>query len=293
MKIAKESIEKLIQEQACEYALLSLSPVNKMGHDNYTWRLGETMTVRLPIGKEYAFQARKEQQWLPYLQKELSLQIPKLIKSGKPSSIFEYPWGIYQWIEGETLDTCMTIDKCKVAVDLATFLKELHAINCHLGPKAGAHNFYRGGLLSIYHQEVIDAINRLDSYFNKEVVLHVWSLAISSSWQRQPVWVHGDLVPTNMLVNNQKLSAIIDFGILGVGDPACDLAMYWTYFTGKSRMVFKDCVGLDQDTWNRGQGWVLWKSLITFDSYVDKGSDEALWTKQVIDMILDEYIRNK
>lgn len=272
---------------------MPLAPVDKMGHDNYTWMLGDTMTVRLPTGKEYAMQAKKEQRWLPYLQKGISLQIPKLVKVGVPCSLFEYPWGIYQWIDGETLDSCKDIDSSKVAVDLADFLKELHTIDCHEGPIAGAHNFYRGGSLHTYHQEVIDAIDHLESYFNKELVLSIWSLALSSSWKKEPVWVHGDLVPTNMLVNDQRLSAVIDFGILGVGDPACDLAMYWTYFQGNSREAFKKQLNMDQDTWNRGQGWVLWKALITFDRYKDKMSEEALVTRQIVDTILNEYTTKK
>lgn len=288
MKQIEDIIKTLIQQQASEYVSLPLSPVDKMGHDNYTWMLGDTMTVRLPTGKEYAMQAQKEQRWLPYLQKGVSLQIPRLIKSGNPCSSFEYSWGIYQWLEGESLDSCKDMDACNVAIDLAVFLKELHNIDCHDGPMSGAHNFYRGGALDTYHQEVVDAIEHLESYFNKESVLAIWSLALSSSWQKEPVWVHGDLVPSNMLANKQRLVAIIDFGVLGIGDPACDLAMYWTYFKGNSRKVFKEQLDLDQDTWNRGRGWVLWKALITFDSYVDKTTKEALIIKQVIDDILNE-----
>lgn len=293
MKQSKETIKRLLQQQAPQFASLELSPVEKMGHDNDTWRLGDTMTVRLPTGKQYAKQAQKEQKWLPYLEKGISLQIPRLVKAGCPSALFAYPWGIYQWIEGETLDSCKDIDATTVAIDLANFLNELHAIDCHEGPVAGAHNFYRGGPLETYHQEVVVAIEHLASCFNKEVVLAVWSLALSSSWQKKPVWVHGDLVVTNMLVRNQRLSAIIDFGILGIGDPACDLAMYWTYFKESSRNIFKEQLHVDQDTWNRGQGWVLWKALITFDSYLDKTTNEALFTKHIIDTILNEYSINK
>lgn len=71
----------------------------------------------------------------------------------------------------------------------------------------------------------------------------------------------GDIAVGNLLVKNGELSAVIDFGQLAVGDPACDLALYWTFFTDESRHAFKKTLSLDADTWERGRGWVLWKTL--------------------------------
>ncbi len=79
----------------------------------------------------------------------------------------------------------------------------------------------------------------------------------------QPVWVHGDVAVGNLLVRDGRLSAVIDFGSSGVGDPACDTVIAWTLFTGESREAFRATLGMDNATWARGRGWALWKALIT------------------------------
>lgn len=61
---------------------------------------------------------------------------------------------------------------------------------------------------------------------------------------------------------DDTLKAVIDFGQLAIGDPACDLAIAWTLFTGQSRERFRRELLLDEHTWMRGRGWALWKALI-------------------------------
>ena len=83
-----------------------------------------------------------------------------------------------------------------------------------------------------------------------------------TTWSGSPVWVHGDVSAGNLLVQEGRLSAVIDFGQLTIGDPACDLAIAWTLFSGESREIFRAMLPLDADTWARGRAWTLWKALI-------------------------------
>jgi aminoglycoside phosphotransferase (APT) family kinase protein len=93
--------------------------------------------------------------------------------------------------------------------------------------------------------------------------LEVWdaSLAAQSDGQR-PVWVHGDVTGSNLLVQDGRLSAVIDFGCSAVGDPACDTTIAWTLFEGESRALFMSLLAVDEATWARGRGWALWKALL-------------------------------
>jgi len=91
----------------------------------------------------------------------------------------------------------------------------------------------------------------------------LWTTAVDSSFTGPPVWVHGDVVLANLLAVDGRLSAIIDFGCCAVGDPACDLAIAWTAFDGRSRDVFLSGVGCDPVTRARACGWALWKALVT------------------------------
>jgi aminoglycoside phosphotransferase (APT) family kinase protein len=94
----------------------------------------------------------------------------------------------------------------------------------------------------------------------------MWETALRTSWPKPPVWFHGDVAAGNLLVRDGRLAAVIDFGTSGVGDPACDLVLAWTMLSGDSRAVFRETLGLDDDTWDRGRGWALWKALITYDT---------------------------
>jgi aminoglycoside phosphotransferase (APT) family kinase protein len=91
----------------------------------------------------------------------------------------------------------------------------------------------------------------------------VWDTALASTWEQAPVWVHGDVTASNLLVADGALHAVIDFGGAAVGDPACDLVMEWTFFTGDSAAAFRHGLPLDEATWARGRGWALWKALVT------------------------------
>lgn len=241
------------------------------------------MAVRLPSGKNYAAQVEKENRWLPYLQEHLDYPISKPIATGKPTSYYPFPWSINVWIEGSTLLECSNIDQKEFAKELAEALKKLQAIDCQNGPEAGRHNFYRGGDLKIYNQETLDALETLKNRLPVKQLRAIWDTCISEKYVEKNVWVHGDVAPGNILLQNNKFYGMIDFGILGTGDPACDYAMAWTYFDKEAKKIF--LAGLPNDMVNRARGWALWKALITYDDINQDFKKNARYT---IDIILKE-----
>jgi aminoglycoside phosphotransferase (APT) family kinase protein len=172
---------------------------------------------------------------------------------------------------------------------LGSFLNELQAIDASGGPLAGKHNFYRGGSLSTYDEESRNAIEKNKETFDGGLLSEIWNLALESEWESEPVWVHGDLAPGNLLVKDGKLCAVIDFRILGVGDPSCDAAIAWTFFDDTSRKVFKNKINLDEGTWNRARGWALWKALITYDAHIDSDKVIAEEASSTIWTIVEDY----
>ena len=269
MDITIDLAKKLIFEQFPQWSHLEIKPVKNSGHDNRTFHLGDDLTIRLPSGKEYEPQIQKEAKWLPVLAQHLSLPITAPVAKGKPTPEYPLAWSINRWLVGETV-THTNVDLQKFAIELARFLKELEAINAENGPQAGAHNFYRGGDLSVYTAEFEQALTQLPAGPQRNHYQDIWTTALATKWEKKPVWVHGDIAVGNLLVNDGHLSGVIDFGILGTGDPACDLVIAWTFFDSKSRKAFKEEMGLDDTTWQRGKGWALWKALITPDDAVSK-----------------------
>ncbi|WP_088014723.1 aminoglycoside phosphotransferase family protein [Gottfriedia acidiceleris] len=284
-KINVELVKQLIIEQFPIWSDLEIKPVKLSGNDNRTFHLGDNMSVRLPSAECYVPQVEKEHKWLPILANKLSLPVSKPIAKGSPNKYYPWPWTINEWIDGESSSKENISDLSQFAKDLGQFLKEFQSINVSGGPLAGKHNFFRGGDLTVYDKETRDSINQTKEFFNKDLLTDIWQLALSSKWEREPVWVHGDIAPGNLLVKNGKLCAVIDFGILGVGDPSCDAAMAWTFFDTNSRNVFKNVLNFDENTWHRARGWALWKALITFNAnkeYDTKIREESFNTINVI-----------
>lgn len=292
MELINENlVRELIKEQFPKWSNLDIKPVKNMGHDNRTYTLGNEMSVRLPSGKDYALQAEKEQNWIPKLRENITTKIPQIIEKGKGNDKYPYCWSICSWIQGDTATRQNIIDMNKFAEDLANFLLELQAVNVQEGPIAGAHNFYRGGDIAFYDEEYRWLVDEVADYLNldKELAMEIWQLALDSKWEKDGVWVHGDMAPTNVLVLDGKLEAVIDFGILGVGDPACDLAMYWTFFDKSSRKFFKEKIALDKETWDRARGWVIWKALFDINYYKNINDEKVDEWKRVLIELFNDY----
>lgn len=289
--IDENLVSSLIASQFPQYAHLPIKPVEVSGWDNRTFHLGEAMSVRLPSAQCYADKVQKEQAWLPFLAPHLSIAIPSPIAMGKPAADYPWHWSIYKWLDGNSANLLPdnTLNLPLIAQELAQFLQELHTINTTNVPlAAGPHNFYRGGSTKMYDTETRNAIAQLPGVIDTDAATAIWNKAISSEWHKKPVWIHGDLSAGNILINNRQLAAVIDFGGMGIGDPACDLVIAWTFLHGESREVFKSLVSLDSETWARARGWALWKALITLAPLADKMSIEAMRQKHIINELIQE-----
>jgi aminoglycoside phosphotransferase (APT) family kinase protein len=280
---------KLIVEQFPEYASLPIVDVEKQGHDNRTYRLGEQMLIRMPTAAGYALKVPKEQELLPQLAKRLSVSIPAPIKMGKPSADYPYPFSIYKWLSRKSINLLTLTDQEKeqLAFDMAKFLKELQAIMDIKGPEPGQHNWWRGDHVSVYDKGAREQIAELANFIDAPRALALWDQACATRWNKAPIWIHGDFAIGNILMDSGKLSAVIDFGGAAVGDPACDLVIAWTYLSGKAREIFIYEMAIDSDTWLRARAWALWKATFELCQIADKNSPEATLQKRIIDEVMN------
>ncbi|EHR52422.1 putative aminoglycoside phosphotransferase [Saccharomonospora marina XMU15] len=292
--ITPELVRKLIADQFPQWAALPVRLVEKDGWDNTTLRLGDDKSVRLPSADAYSVQVEKEHRWLPVLAPQLPLAIPRPLAKGQPGPDFPRPWSVYEWLPGEPVTDLGADGLVALGTDLARFLVALRAADAAGGPEPGAHNFHRGGDLAIYDEETRTAIQKLGDLIDAPTAIDAWDAARRTTWDGPPVWFHGDVAPGNLLVQHHRLTAVIDFGCSGVGDPACDLAMAWTFFGGESRAAFGDAVGLDDGTWARGRGWALWKAAITAVAALRGGSESLSeaglqfgWRQPALEVVAD------
>ena len=283
--IGVELVGRLIKAQFPQYATLALEAVQPGGWDNRTFRLGQELSVRLPSAERYVPQVEKEHRWLPRLAPHLPLPVPVPLAMGAPAEGYPWPWSIYRWLQGEPATIGDIADLPALARSLGSFLAALHRVDASNGPAAGNHNFHRGGRLAVYDSETRAALTALTGRIDAASAAEVWEAALSSEWSGQPLWVHGDIASGNLLVKDGALCAVIDFGSSAVGDPACDLVMAWTAFSGDSRAAFRAELALDDNTWSRARGWALWKALITI-----AGAGEDLLSLEKAERIVSEVI---
>jgi aminoglycoside phosphotransferase (APT) family kinase protein len=260
-EITPELVGSLIAAQFPQWAGLRVTRVERDGWDNTTFRLGDDMSVRLPSGDAYVAQVDKEHRWLSVLAPQLPLPIPQPLAKGSASEMFPRPWSVYRWLPGEVASLAHVADLEQFAADVAGFLRALYRVDASDGPVAGRHSHGRGAPLAQWDDQTRAAIAAVDGV-DRAAASAVWARCLAAEFTGAQVWVHGDIVGTNLLVIDGRLSAVIDFGCSAVGDPACDVAIAWTFFSGESRRVFRQRLGCDDATWERGRGWALWKALM-------------------------------
>ena len=260
-------VRRLLAGQFPQWADLAIEPVVSYGTDHDIYRLGDHLAARLPRIGWATEQAAKEAEWLPKLAPHLPLEVPVQLAMGKPAEGYPFEWSVYQWLPGENANG--TIDDLdRAAVDLAAFvsaLRQVDATAAHPRPPGG-----RGAPLAELDKVVRESITQLGDRVDGDAALLSWEESLNASeWDGAEVWVHGDLLPGNLLVVDGRLSAVIDFGSLNVGDPACDLQPAWNVFAGDSRRRYRAELQVDDESWLRGRGWALYQAVSALPYYWD------------------------
>ena len=240
---------------------LPVRPVELDGRDNTTFRLGDHLSVRLPSDEVYVAQIDKEHRWLPVLADRLAVPIPTPVAIGQPGCGYPRRWSVYRWLTGRPAALAGVHDLDRFAEDLAEFLTALWRVPTGGDPAPGAHNYLRGAPIGVYDDEARTAIARLGGRIDTAGAIDVSNTAVDRRWNRPDVWEHGDVTPSNLLVRDDRLCGVIDFGCCAVGDPACDLTVAWTTFEGTSRQRFMQAIDADDSMWARAPGWALWKAV--------------------------------
>ena len=204
------------------------------------------------------------------------------------------PWSVYRWIDGEPLLGDSVVDTIALAEDLAGFLAALYTCT-PAGPLPGAHSFNRGGPVDVWVDHVDANLRLLADDVDVTAAREVWSAALGASYEMPPVWVHGDITGTNLLVRDGRLAGVVDFGCSAYGDPACDLTIAWTFLDGAARDRIMAGVPVEPSAWARAHGWTLWKALnhLVHDrTEPDRGrrADLRMGWRRHADDVIDEVI---
>ncbi len=284
-------VRRLLSTQFPRWADLPIEPVASAGTDNALYRLGNDLAVRLPRIHWATGQVQKEHEWLPNLAPLLPLAIPVPEAMGEPGEGYPWQWSVYRWLDGENATLERLADASQAAIDLAGFVAALQRVDTAGGPLPGQHNSRRGVPLSERDSLTRAAIASLRGLIDTDAATSAWEAALEAPvWPNSPVWIHGDLQSGNLLATDGKLTAVIDFGCLGVGDPACDTIVAWNLFEAEARHAFRDTLHVDEATWARGRGWALSTALIALPYYRTSNPVLAAIATHAIAEVLAEHL---
>ncbi|RCK68651.1 phosphotransferase [Desertihabitans brevis] len=281
-------VRHLVESQFPAWAGLVIERGPGGGTDNHLYRLGEDKVVRLPRQARAAEVVSKEHRWLPRLAPHLPLEIPEPLGVGVPDPAFPYPWSVYRWLDGDNLLDCPSADLADTAHRLGQFVRALQSID----PTGGPTSVRARPVTPNDDTGVCATIDKLATagLLDPTPALEVWKTALETpAWTGPPVWIHSDLYTGNLLGQHGRLSAVIDFGMLGVGDPACDLLPAWSLLTTSTREAFRAQVGVDDDTWNRGRGWALSAGLGAVAVYGDTNPTLAIPGRHAIAQTIEDW----
>jgi aminoglycoside phosphotransferase (APT) family kinase protein len=281
--IGEELVARLIALQFPQLANLPIRAVPSTGTVNAIYRLGDHLCARLPRVASWAQDLKKELNWLPKLAPALSLRVPEPVAQGHPASDYPFLWAIYRWIDGHPYRDDLVYDERQAAADLAQFVIELRRVDSRGAPPGGRKPLRE---LDVPTRAALEASRGV---IDGDAAAAAWASALEApTWDGTPVWIHTDLLRPNLLVDRGRLCAVIDFGGVGVGDPAADVIAAWSVFGQSGRATFRGALDVDDGTWNRARGYALHQALLIIPYYAETNQGfVALATRTVVLVLAD------
>jgi aminoglycoside phosphotransferase (APT) family kinase protein len=282
--IDTELVRRLVAAQFPEWADLPVEPVASAGTDNAMFRLGADLAVRLPRIPGAAENVATEQKWVPRLAPHLPVAVPAPVVRGVPGEDYPYSWTVCAWLPGVNPDVADLAAPDELAADLAAFVTALRRVDPAGGPASS-----RTIPLAMRDAPTRAAIAASGGLTDTAAVTAVWEDALRiPAWEGPPAWAHTDLSPGNVLVRDGRLTAVIDWGGVGVGDPSVDLVVAWNLLPVPARATFREALAVDEATWLRGRGWALSIAIIQLPYYQHTNPVLAANSRHVIDAVLAE-----
>ena len=262
--IGEDLVRSLLAEQFPEWAGLPLRRIEPSGTVNAIFRLGDELSVRLPRREGPTEPGSRELDWLPWLVPRLPVEIPVPVAQGGPGDGYPWFWEIHTWVEGETAPV-EAIDAIRAARDLAGLVGALQKLDPTGAPPPG-----RGIALAERDSAFRYWLERFDG--DPRVVTE-WERALAApAWDGPPIWHHGDLDCRNWLVRDGRITGVIDWGAMGVGDPACDVMVAWKLHSHAACYAFREALAIDDATWARARGWAVSQAVAALAYYTPENN---------------------
>jgi len=265
-------IRQLLKEQISEFRPLELKPLG-LGWDNVMYKLGDDKIIRLPRTKVSDELIQIETKWLNHLASHLPITIPTTLFAGKPNAEYPFHWSVLPYFEGLTVNNSK-LDEREV-LKLAEFLKALHML-----PISNTIGSDPNSILQVKADSETQRIERVknNTEFLPERLTTMLEDGLSAIVPKDLKWIHADIHARNVIVNDNKIEAIIDWGDMTNGDVSRDLCSFWTLFSNHN-LIMKafEIYGATKSEITRSKAWAILFGIIMLDSgLVDNPEHEKI-----------------
>lgn len=253
-----KTVQNLLRDQVPGLARLPLGRLGNTGSDNALYRLGTEFVVRLPRRPEAARSLEVELVWLARLI-ALPVAVPEVLHAGESTERYPYRWAVLRWLDGTDAWDARHHDDWfgpGLAGELAAVVRHLRSMPvADVPPRQPGQ---RGGPLRALDNDIRSWLEHADHLVDVEAVTRLWEECLEAAVDDvAPAFVHGDLIPGNLLMANGRLTAVIDWGGLGAADPAQDLDPAWSVLDSAGAAAFREALEVDERNWLTGRGFAL------------------------------------
>lgn len=278
------SVRHLLDAQFPRWSGLPITPVRSSGTDHAIFRLGDRYGLRLPRVPWAAATLEREYAWLPKLAPDLPVDVPTPLALGEPGPGIPWPWTVFHWVEGDNPAPHRLSSPDILAEDLARFIEAMRALD-----PAGAPPTVWTRPLHEEDDRVRTVLPGLGGRIDIGAIRSAWREALEAHpCGEHRTWIHGDLAPGNLLLLGGRLHGVIDFGAMGVGDPASDLRPAWNLLPPAGRLILRERLGVDDAQWARGRGWTLLQAVAQLGYFGERDARLAANAEQVLAAIVAE-----
>lgn len=270
LDVTTDLVARLVRSQFPAWSELPVSPVRSHGTVNALFRIGDGLVARFPIQPGDAGATRKDLEAEAEAARRLHAispyPTPEPVELGEPGEGYPLPWAVYTWLPGTIAYDVDVAGSIGFAVDLATFVRALRAVQTEGRVFTGS---WRGGVLTTHDEDVAEGLERSRGMIDVDALARLWADLRTTPRTEPDVWAHRDLMPGNLLASGGRLVGVIDVGTFTVADPAIDLAPAWNLLDTDARSAFRSALGSDDDEWRRGMGWSFAQAIGCLWYYVE------------------------
>ncbi|BDZ65161.1 phosphotransferase [Agromyces mangrovi Wang et al. 2018] len=236
-----------------------------------------------------------EYRWLPRIAPQLPVAVPLPLALGRPADGYPWHWTVCRWLVGEhpvvegeaDASPATRTRQHDLARDLAAFARAMRDLDPDGAPTtawprplAEEDEFVSARLAAVNTQLAALGAHDLDA---------IWSTARSARPPANRTWIHGDLSPGNLLVADGRLAGVLDFGTMGLGDPASEHRVAWNLLEPDARETYRAAVGADDHEWARARGWALLQALAQLAHVAERHPPIAAGARHVLAELVAEH----